>query len=240
MISRRIVLFSTLVVSLCAPAAIAQNGGPDAPQDIPGWGRFIDPKHDCEYNLDKDKGVLTISVPAGEHDLSAELNVMNAPHVFQQVTGDFTLQVHVSGIFQPVGQAVQGRPPYEGAGLLAGVDTRNCIRLERACFEQLGTRKRLHYVNFEIRVNGQVEALGNAGEFPLAEDGEAYLRLVRRGDRFWGSASRDGRQWRALGSKTLAAPQKLFAGVAAINASQTAFAPDYSGFKLEQDMGGQN
>ena len=54
---------------------------------IEGWGRPVDPDGDCAFNVDNDG--MTIRVPGTPHDLSIELNRMNAPRVLQDVDGRF-------------------------------------------------------------------------------------------------------------------------------------------------------
>ncbi|MBV9467956.1 MAG: DUF1349 domain-containing protein [Abitibacteriaceae bacterium] len=201
--------------------------------DIPGWGRFLDPDQDCSYDLDN--GQLTVHVPGTAHDLSAEQNQMNAPRVLQIVSGDFTAQVKVSGVFQPRTAVVPGRLPYQGAGLVLGQDIKNYVRLERATFVQPNTGRSFHYANFEVRVNGQLLRMGQAHDYPLVEDQDTYLRLERRGNQIFGAVSQDGQNWHDLGTKTFPTGPKLFAGIDAVNACNTPFNPQFSELKVQAD-----
>ena len=236
MTNRTLHLFAVavgLLTALPGTAVRADDAPPaPAPKDpnlIPGWGRWVDADHDCKYRLDATK--LLVSVPGSAHDLSVEQGKMNAPMILQDAQGDFDFQVLVSGKFAPGEAAVQGRTPYQGAGLVLAQDNKNYVRLERAVYTR-ADRKNFHYVNFEVRLNGQVVRLGEGADYPFEDKMPAYLRLERRGAQVRGSVSEDGENWHNLGVKNFVATVKLMAGVAAINASNAPFAPQFEEFKL--------
>jgi regulation of enolase protein 1 (concanavalin A-like superfamily) len=210
------------------PAPPAQEA-PKDPNLIPGWGKWTDADRDCKYRLDA--GKLSIWVPGTAHDLSVEQNKMNAPMVLQDVQGDFSIQVQVSGTFAPGAANVAGRTPYQGAGLVLAADNRNYLRMERAVYKR-GDGQNFHYVNFEVRLNGQVVRLGQVADFQIEDRIPMFLRLDRRGTQVQGYASEDGENWQSVGTKTFVATPKLIAGVAAVNASTTPFTPQYSSLKL--------
>src|SRR5436189_4997988 len=71
---------------------------------IAGWGTAIDPDRDCKFFTSKDS--LLISVPGSHpHDLAADIDLINAPRILQNVHGDFTIQVKVDGRFAPGGKS---------------------------------------------------------------------------------------------------------------------------------------
>ena len=63
------------------------------------WGKIIDPEGDCKLTFEADK--LDCSIPGKDHALSSEVHRTTAPRVLQEVTGDFSVQVKVSGITLP-------------------------------------------------------------------------------------------------------------------------------------------
>ena len=212
----------------------------DAPLATPrltlaGWGELVDPDGDCVF--EKKDATLTITVPGTPkpHDLSAELISMNAPRVLQPVTGDFTIEVRVDGEFKPGDESTQaGRTGYNGAGLLLFADSRNFVRIERATLQR-SNQEPSGYVNFEIRVDGEVIRIGTTGDRPIKVDQPVFLRLVRTGDTLHGFASDDGEKWDELDPKPIPTewPKDLQAGVAAISTSKVSFTPVFSGLKLE-------
>ncbi len=180
---------------------------------IPGWGQLVNPDGDC--TLDTDQDSLVINVPAKAHDLSVELNRLNAPRMLQEVEGDFSIQVKVCGVLHPTtAGSIAGRLPYQSGGLLVWSDNRNYLRLERAGLAQDGS---IHAITaFEVREKGE---LGAARVSEVA-DADTYLRLERRGNRFLGFVSSDGRQWTSLEPLEAEFPARVRIGVAVVNATQ--------------------
>ena len=100
------------------------------PKTVRGWGTLIDLDNDCAVR--EEAGKLMITIPGGTHDLNMELGGMNAPRVLREVDGDFTVQVKVSGGFDPGNEAAKsGTAPFNSAGLLLWQDEKNYLRLER-------------------------------------------------------------------------------------------------------------
>src|SRR5262245_21462329 len=123
---------------LCGVLALCLvPGGPTAPdqkpETVPGWGTATDPVGDCTFKADA--GKLTVTVPAGTHDLNQALGGMKAPRVLRDVQGDFTVQVKVTGEFNPGDKpAAANTTAFNGAGLLVWQDEKNYLRLERNAF----------------------------------------------------------------------------------------------------------
>jgi hypothetical protein len=118
---------------------------------LPGWGQKVDPDNDCTFEV---QGAgLDVTVPPTPHDLSVELARTNAPRVLQEVVGDFTLRVKVCGVLRPTAPgSVEGRLPYQAAGVLVWSNEDNYLRLERAGLNRNGNLS--SYVAFELRTNG--------------------------------------------------------------------------------------
>ncbi len=201
--------------------------------EIKGWGRAIDPDGDCEFFLSKK--TLLINVPGTRpHDLAAEINTINAPRVLQTVRGDFTMQVEVDGQFTPGEQStLPGRAGYNGAGLVVMADSGNVVCLARAVMHHRNG-KPTPYANFELRVKGELERIGNANVHPLPITGTVFLRLEQRGQKISGAVSTDGTRWEQLKPKELPMewPKKLSVGVVAISTSTQEFNPRFSNFKI--------
>ncbi|HEY1381649.1 MAG TPA: sigma-70 family RNA polymerase sigma factor [Gemmataceae bacterium] len=208
-----------------------KDGRPAAARlNVRGWGSASDPDADCKFTVEKDR--LTIAVPGTDHAVCIEQNRMNAPRVLRPVTGDFIAQVKVSGNF-PIGgkSLVDTRRPFHGAGLLVWKDDHNYVRLERAqvIFDgQAGA-----YVNWELRKDGDFGRMGGAGELDL-KDEPVWLRIERRGNTLYGSASADGVQWTTLEPMAVELPPKLLVGVVAGQNTTIGFAPTFEGFRLLQ------
>ncbi|HEY7328127.1 MAG TPA: hypothetical protein VH592_10825 [Gemmataceae bacterium] len=79
-----------LTALLLACAALAAP----APQPfVSGWGHPIDPDRDCK--ITRDKGVLTIEMPGGDHDYDTARDRLNAPRFVREFEGDFEIQVRI-------------------------------------------------------------------------------------------------------------------------------------------------
>ena len=210
-----------LVVSIAISAPIR------VPKSV--WGTFEDQDKDCEFKVQD--GVLSITVPGKDHDLSIERGKMNAPRAMQAVEGDFTVQVKVSGKFEPRQMSNAERAAYNGAGFLIRKDDNNYIRLDRATYWD-GTMNQI-YGNFELRADGRIERFGSPQDLKLDNTKDTWLKIERKGDEFKAYASQEAGKWQALGAKTMAAPKRLDVGIAAINSSLELFAPRFSDFELK-------
>ena len=88
---------------------------------MPPWGKVIDPEGDCKLTFEG--GKLDCYIPGNDHALSSEVHRTTAPRVLQEVTGDFSVQVKVSGDYPTkVTSAVSEFAPWQGAGLLVWWD----------------------------------------------------------------------------------------------------------------------
>ena len=167
---QRFCLLSVIMAAACTTAAVA--GDDEArPNEVPGWGRVMDPWRDCDVSLDREHDRLKIQVPGTPHVLSAEVLQlsMNAPRVVRRVRGDFTAGVRVLGRLEPGRSRTTHYDPYHGAGLIVWQDPSNYLRLERAVGFIKG---RDHpYVNYELREGGllAVRAGSRSRRFPVPQ-----------------------------------------------------------------------
>jgi len=217
-----------------APTARPEKATPDAVTSLGDWGTAVNPNGDCKFSKKDDELVVTVPGASGPHDLAAEIHTTNAPRVVQPIKGDFTIEVKVDGRFLPGGEStLPGRAGYNGAGLVIMVDPENVLCLARAAFQH-GDGPNVPYANFEIRVNGEVERIGDSTDVPLPKEGPVYLRLQRKGRQVLGAVSLDGEKWKDLEPKELPAswPEELKVGVVGISTSVEDFAPKFSKLKI--------
>ncbi len=202
-----------------------QSGGAKQQVKALAWGQATDPDGDCSIREVED--AVTIHVPATPHDLSTELNRVNAPRVLQEVEGDFRAEVKVTGVFRPpVAGNVPGRVAYQSGGLLLWIDNRNYVRLERAALNRGGASQSM--LAFEMRTNGQMSAAPMVG----VGDQDFYLRLERRGNLLIAAFSVDGRQWTPIQPLPMAMPAKVRIGITAVNAAQAPLTVRFERFQV--------
>lgn len=187
-----------------------------ADEPVEGWGAFTDPDGDC--NVSESDGVVTIAVPGTPHDLSAELERMNAPRIVREVSGDFIVEVKTLGRPDPEESLIAERAAYQGSGLLLMKDGASYVRLERAAVVRPDDAVR--YVNFEMR---QERKLHPAHAARLNEDGDLYLRLERRGKHVLGAVSQDRLRWVYLEPFEIDLGEQVQVGVAAVNGTSRSF-----------------
>jgi regulation of enolase protein 1 (concanavalin A-like superfamily) len=194
------------------------------------WDETVDPDHDCQVT--SSNGVITMLVPGSAHDFAAELKRWNAPRVLSTVKGDFVLEAKISGKFDP-GQegTIEGRRPYNGAGLLSVQNNGNHLSLQRGAV-RLGKRVR-HYANFELRQDPDADV--SNFEFDI-EPTDVILRLARVGNKSLAMISQDGTNWRAFSPLTTSFPSTIAVGVEGINSSDTPFQCSFGNLALYHDQ----
>jgi regulation of enolase protein 1 (concanavalin A-like superfamily) len=229
---QRFCLLSVIMAAACTTAAVA---GDDVarPNEVPGWGRVMDPWRDCDVSLDREHDRLKIQVPGTPHVLSAEVPQlpMNAPRVVRRVRGDFTAAVHVLGRLKPGRSRTTHYDPYHGAGLIIWQDPSNYLRLERAVGFIKG---RDHpYVNYELREGG---LLAVSRGFTIA-DGPLFLKLRRQGLAFSAWYSHDGRRWIELGRVDATFTDRAEVGVVAVNSSEESLSAELEMLSIEDTLG---
>jgi regulation of enolase protein 1 (concanavalin A-like superfamily) len=189
--------------------------------------RIVDPDRDCQVLLNQATDRASILVPGVAHLLSAEIDRMNAPHVLQEVRGDFEVRVRVTGTESPgTGVSTTRYAPYHGAGILLWKDPGNYVRLEIAADVRKG---KVHpYANFELRQDGQL-----ASSWGLKiEDGSSYLRLRRMGGEVHGAFSPDGHRWTSFAPLIAELPDRLEVGIVAVNSSTRPLEAEFEEFQL--------
>lgn len=202
---------------------------------LDGWGDVVNRRRDCK--LDLQEGVLTINVPGTPHNLNKVISDLNAPRVLQEVEGDFTIQVKVSGDFTPSPRstvAPRGKA-FNGAGLLLWVDESQFIRLERNIWINGDGSADCHPPLFDLILNGVPQEKSPAPvPATFFSTPETWLRLERKGEVVVGSLSHDGSAWQKAGEITAKLPAKVSAGVAAVNTSRKPFKAVFAELKIDR------
>ncbi len=214
-----------LEVGLCTLALFFVGGArgtticqAEAPVTDSPWGEPSRMNDGCRVEMTGDH--VTISIERGPRDLSAELNVTDAPRVMREVTGDFVIQVRVSPDFRLRGQSlIEGRPVFCSAGLLLWKSDKDYVRLERAMYVQ-PEKPVVDYMSFDRRKAGQWVINRNRPSVNRTA-GSWHLRLQRRDGVVSGSISEDGHDWGS--PQTIEIPDfptKVLVGVAVCSTSK--------------------
>ncbi len=221
-------LLPALLIGLTAQA------GDNSGHTIPGWGQVIEPDGDCIVTAGD--GTLTVAVPGTTHDLSSYRSIYkkrNAPRVLREVDGDFTVQVKVSGSFEP-GKAgtLPGAYPFNGAGLLLWANDENYLRLERNVWITSHGERSSYLPLFEYWKDDKDLTQGTPSTKPFFKGRSAYLRLTRQGNQDRAAVSNNGVDWVATHPVTVQFPRTIKVGVAAINTSKQPFKVEFAELKL--------
>jgi len=158
------------------------------------YGAVHDPDGDCQFGMRGE--ALRVTVPPDPHVFAGSVAAAtdNAPCVWRDVEGDFTVSVRVS---VPVWEAPGPEPsggeryiPYATAGLVVHAAKLHGLRLvwkQRATEE--GVREGFYCeLNRPVRYDGP-------NWFDKDETGPAYLRIARTGNAVSFGWSRDGKAW---------------------------------------------
>ena len=176
-------------------------------------------------------------MPGTHHALNPAVKNLLAPRVFQEVSGNFSIEVKVKG-FEPPISARSTNPSaaatsFVGSGILIWQDEKNFFRLMQAA---IGDRKQKI---IQLRV-GEKLIFENAYTF----DAEyLYLKVFRIGKVFGVSVSEDGKRWLAPSVTTMpnfydttyGFGESLKAGVVVINAINQEIQGEFSELKLTND-----
>jgi len=197
---------------LSAPQAAAPGRSAAA---LRPWGDVINPDGDCKIQIGN--GGLSVEVPGTHHELSTELDKVNAPRIVQEIEGDFVAQVRVRGEFHPAGPGTRiGGLPFNGAGLLVWLDAEHFLRMERAA---VLSNDRIGAYLLIQRHEVDQPMLDNSA---FLEEGDVYLKIERRGDHISGWYGTDGKEWAETKPIKVTWPARLKVGLDALN---SAFSP---------------
>ena len=180
-------------------------------EEIPGWGVLHDPVGDCP--VDPVDSGITLTIPAGIHDMSPRKGTANAPRIWQPVEGNFLYEVRVDTFPLPDAKSgANGNTSYIAAGILVWHDDDNFLRWTRSAN---GESARV-FLSCEHYQDGK---LVGGGIYPI-EDHAIYLRVERRGDHLYFSARRDAANWRGFLKRPFSEETHAKLGVVGINVTQ--------------------
>jgi len=225
---RKWLCFSILLIGLALPTESQPA------RTISGWGQVIDPDGDC--TITAGEGKIIVTVPGTTHDLSSYHSIYkkrNAPRILREVDGDFTVEVKVSGTFDP-GQAatLPETDPFNGAGLLLWANDENFLRLERNVWTTPHDGHSSYEPLFEYWKEDKDLTPDAPSAKPFFEGQSTYLRLTRQGNQIRAAVSNDGTHWIETNCTTVQFPQSIKVGVDAINTSKQPFTVEFADFRL--------
>jgi len=214
-----------LTIGLCLATAVEVAEC----KTISGFGQLVDPIGDC--TVKEANGKVTLTVPGPNRNLSGYFPENNkAPRILQDVQGDFTATVKVTGDFNP--QKRHKDNAFNGAGLLIWNTERDFIRVERNIWVRPDSKRLSYTPLIEHWRDGKNMTPRLCTDRPFWKGKSTYLRVKRTGDEFTVSLSHDGFQWLDMESVSAKLPDKIKVGVAAINNSDKPFKVEFSEFKL--------
>ena len=195
---------------------------------VPGFGQLVDPVGDCTVKEENGKAALTVGTNRNLSGYFPENN--KAPRILQDVQGDFTVTVKVTGDFNPPSR--EKANAFNGAGLLIWDTEQNFIRVERNIWVTPDSRRLSYIPLIEHWKDGKNMTPRPGTDRPFWKGKSTYLRIKRVGDEFTIGVSHDGSQWLDMDTVTAKLPDKIKVGVAAINNSDQPFMVEFSEFKL--------
>lgn len=232
----RVLLLVTAFTCLAHPAeAQKKKSGKATGITLEGWGTTVNVPRDTKATLND--GALTITVPGTPRNLNKVISDLSAPRVLQEVEGDFSIQVKVSGDFNPspISTVAPRGKAYNGAGLLLWENEDRFVRLERNIWMNSPSDAACHPPLFEVMINGAPTGTSPAPvPATFFSTPATWFRMVRTGNTINAFLSHDGAEWVPAGTTSLFLPAKLQVGVAAVNTSKKPFTAVFQELKLDQ------
>lgn len=198
---------------------------------VKGWGQIADPEGDCKF-AEKD-GKLTLSVPGNRHDFDPRPGYKNnGPRAFQEVEGDFAIEVRISGTIVPdKGKELDGKDYAFRAGtLLVWQDSNNFIRLDRTGMVRGDNNITAAY--FHVFKDGK----RIFEQAPLIKDEVTILRIERKGNLIMASYIQ-GKTKKTFPNQESSLDAKVQVGVGAVNASSQPLEVVFDELKLTKGKG---
>jgi len=232
---------SAFVVAAICLLAVAQTAEEKKAQTVKGWGEVMDPDGDCK--VEEKDGKLSIAVPGRYRDLWVGTGKVNAPRVLQNVEGDFSAQVLVTGVLHPAKDTlipnIVSTAPFQAGGLIIWLNDQTMVRLERAGTTNpktgvFGTFSYLQaFANNKRHVEPRKKKPINDGN--RIEEKDTWLRLERKEGKIYAATSQDGgRSWSDLPDSgfSMDLPEKLKVGVEAIQTTTKELTAEFKDFKI--------
>jgi regulation of enolase protein 1 (concanavalin A-like superfamily) len=190
------------------------------------YGVTVDPEEVCKFES-KD-GSLRITLPNYPRLLSPWSKVFNAPRVWREVTGDFTVALRVSFPIRPMippkhQNVTQSRA---SGGLVVWADDDDFVTVTRDERETDGEPAEF----FRAEANCGGRARGYAEYRAPAEFG--YLQLQRKGKEVTSHFSSDGKKWKPLFTFEAGWSDAVKVGVVAENSYNAEFTATFTEYTL--------
>ena len=190
---------------------------------------MVDPVGDCAVKAEK--GTATLTVPGPNRGLGGTSSgTQQAPRLLQEVQGDFSVTVKVTGDFDPAARGAKNA--FKGAGLLIWAKEREFIRVQRNIWVTPDGRHSSYIPLIEYWKDGFNTTSRPGSERAFWQGRSTFLRVIRKADEFSIGVSHDGTKWLDMDIVTAKFPDKIKVGVAAINNSDKPFIVEFSEFRL--------
>lgn len=167
----------------------------ELPNEIKGWGKHEDPAGGTKIELQD--STLIMTSPAAYID-NYPRGAVNAPRVFQEVSGDFTADVKVTHVDPALPGSVLKSlggysTAYHAGTLLVRRNDKNFIRFERVSMNTKGVLS----TTCDLQVYEKGKLTSHVSE--TIKDVATHLRLQVSGNLVLGSFSQDdGKTWKEL------------------------------------------
>jgi regulation of enolase protein 1 (concanavalin A-like superfamily) len=234
------------LLALVAGAAFAAgppreepDSEPGQPFYKPGWDRVADVA--MRRRIAQTKDALTVTLPAEDHDFDTKRKKYNAPRLMREVKGDFTLVVRVRGDFHATEKSTDGKAPaYSAAGIFLAGENKEKTRI-RFLFGKIRKgeeRSLIRHSWGHLRNPGTALGTWHDGHknWPLKPGAsEAWLRVIRRGDKLPGEVSADGKTWTKIADEGIVGlPATMKVGLVACSTSGKTLRVTFDRFSLTQ------
>jgi hypothetical protein len=213
---------------LVVPAVLVAAPVPPEARVRDAYGVWLDPDKDCKYEV-RD-GKLRVAIPDAHHSMYPNPGKWNAPRLWREVEGDFTVTVRVSfPIRSAAPTADESRLAFAAGGLIAWAGDDDHVRVVRREHTSNGQPEEW-FGRFPPYLGGKGERIAySSGQLP----GEAaYLRLERRGDKITSGHSRDRSAWYEFAAVAVKWGEKVRVGVVAENGYNAPFAAEFDEYTL--------
>jgi len=202
------------------------------PVDLRAWGKFVDPRGECQIKREPSRVVITAPGTRPYNLLPLEGHNLDAPRLLHEVEGDFILQVKVPPYERPTDKSSsrgKDRVSFRAAGLVLWVDAENLVRYERASIGEAsaGYGGGAPYLHLEQYADGN-RARDEMTMLPDDPAANTWLEIERRGMRLDLRHSPDGKTWqpwKPVIIKNL--PPRVSIGIVAQNSTNTDFSPAF-------------
>ncbi len=206
---------------------LIESPAPTRSSGATAWGTPIDPDGDC--TIREVDGKLQMKLSAKHHTFwYGGGGLFNAPRVLQEVEGDFTVQVKVTGNFD-TGVKLPERF-FNSAGLIILDTEAQYLRHERNLMNS-PTYGDVSYATPLYDRGGQRIYPEKVIGPDFFSGKSSWLRVERAGDIVTTAVSDDGREWTTTGVLTTEFPERVKVGVLANN-RPSEFSVEFEGLRI--------